>query len=179
MKNFIENHRHGIILSSVLLPIPTIVALAVALLRDTNQLFLDYSMVWYCLAQLVLIAVASTTTRSDLQKLLIGCSLLLLLMTIPINYVIAIVIPGSLLLVLGLLRLYKPVNLLVALAIGVVLVIGTGQCIAWHSGRGLEFAITSVSSLVCSYIIAWCVYCLSRLVSRFPEPVRRFITEDY
>lgn len=173
MKKFIENHRRGIILSAVCLPFLSIIVLALALLRNTNQLSLQFSMAWYCLAQLSLTSVAATATRSGLQKLMLGCSLLLLLMAIPINHIIAIAIPGILLLVLGLLRLCKPVGLLVAYPVGVV-VMTTVQCIA----EGMSFAVTSIAFLLGCYVVGWGVYLLSVIIYRLPEPLKRFVSEE-
>lgn len=172
MKKFIENHRRGIILSAVCLPFLSIIVLALALLGNTNQLFQEYSMAWYCLAQLSLTAVATTATRSGLQKLMLGCSLLLLVMAVPINYVIAVAIPGILLLVFGMLRLYKPVSLLVAFTAGVV-VMTSVECVA----EGMSFAVTSIAFLLGFYIVGWGIYMLSGLVDRLPEPLKRFVSE--
>lgn len=173
MKNFIENHKRGIILSSVCLPFLTIIVLALALLRDTNQLFLEYSMAWYCLAQLSLTSVAATATRSVLQKLMLGGSLLLLVIAIPMNHIIAVAIPGILLLVFGLLRLCKPVGLLVAYPVGVV-VMTTVQCIA----EGMSFAVTSIAFLLGCYVVGWGVYLLSGFVNKLPEPIICLLSRD-
>lgn len=173
MKKFIENHRRGIILSAVCLPFQSIIVLTLALLKDTNQLFLEYSMAWYCLAQLSVTSVATTATRSGLQKLMLGGSLLLLLMAIPINHIIAIAIPGILLLVFGLLRLSKPVSLLVAYPVGVV-VMTTVQCIA----EGMSFAVTSIAFLLGCYVVGWGVYLLSGFVNKLPEPIRCLLSGD-
>lgn len=173
MKKFIENHRRGIILSAVCLPFLSIIVLALALLRITNQLFLDYSLSWYCLSQLGLMTVALTTTRSDFRKMLISCSLLLLLMTVPINLAIAIAVPGVLALVLGLLRLYKPQNIFVAFVVGVVAV-AIVQCVL----KGTEFTLATLVFLVCGYIVAWGIYFLSTLKNKFSEPIKRFLSED-
>lgn len=174
MKKFIENHRRGIILSAVCLPFLTIIVLALALLRDTNQLFQEYSIAWYCLAQLSLTAVATTATRSSLQKLMLGCSLLLLVMAIQINHIIAVAIPGVLLLVFGLLRfLCKPVGLLVVFTVGVV-VMTSVECIA----EGMSFAVTTLAFLFGFYVVGWGVYLLSVIINRLPEPMKIFVSEE-
>lgn len=173
MKKFIENHRRGIILSAVCLPFLSIIVLALSLLGNTNQLYLEYSMAWYCFAQLSLTAVATTATRSSLQKLMLGCSLLLLLVAAPINLVIAVAIPGILLLVFGMLRLYKPVSLLVSFTVGVV-VMTSVECIA----EGMSFAVTSIAFLLGFYVVGWGMYMLSGLVDRLPEPLKRFVSEE-
>lgn len=172
MKKLIETHRR-IIQSSVCLTIPTLLVLVLALLGNTNQLFLEWSMAWYSLAQLSLTSVAATATRSGLRKLMLGCSLLLLGIAIPVNHVIAVAIPGILLLVFGLLRLCKPVGLLVAYPVGVV-VMTTVQCIA----EGMSFAVTSIAFLVGFYVVAWGAKYAGGLVDVFPEPIRRFLKED-
>lgn len=173
MKKFIENHRRGIILSAVCLPFLSIIVLALALLGNTNLLSLEYSMAWYCLAQLSLTAVAMTATRSGLQKLMLGGSLLLLLIAIPINHIIAIAIPGILLLVFGLLRLCKPVGLLVAFTVGVV-VMTSVECVA----EGMSFAVTTLAFLFGFYVVGWGIYMLSGLVDRLPEPLKRFVSDE-
>lgn len=173
MKNFIENHKRGIILSSVCLSFLSVIVLTLALLRDTNQLFLEYSMAWYCLTQLSLTSVATTATRSGLRKLMLGCSLLLLLVAALINLVIAVAIPGILLLVFGLLRLYKPVSLLVAFTVGVV-VMTSVECVA----EGMSFAVTTLAFLFGFYVVGWGIYMLSGFMNKLPEPIRCLLSGD-
>lgn len=177
MTKFVENHERGIKLSSVLVPLFAIMVLAFTLLGNTNDSFRDYTLVWYGLTQACIISVASTGANARLKKLLYCISVVMLVMAAMIDAEIAIAVSAALLLVLNLLsRLYK--NLLVSFSVGAVVAIATGQCIAWHSGEGMEFAITSVSFLMCSYIVAWCAYLLGGLVDVMPEPVRRFLKED-
>lgn len=178
MTKFVENHERGIKLSSVLVPLFAIMVLAFTLLGNTNDLFRDYTLVWYGLTQACIISVASTSANARLKKLLYCISVVMLVMAAMIDAEMAVALPAALFLVLNLLnRLYKS-NLLISFSFGAVVAIATGQCIAWHSGEGMEFAITSVSFLMCSYIVAWCAYLLGGLVDVFPEPVRRFLSED-
>lgn len=175
MNNFIRHHRRGLILSSISLPLLEIFILAFAILRDTNQLYQNYCMMLYCLAQVCAISAASSS-KTSLRRLMYGIILLMMFMAMPIDAEIAIIIPTVLLLVLYVLNRWCKPNLLVSFVVGIVVMIVTGQCL--HSGDGLEFTITSVCFLVSCYSVAWCVYGLHTLVNKFPEPIRYLLSGD-